>query len=179
MKVSSFSHGTILINPQLEANPFVSSPVNQYDLFSIRPKKSYAYYHMIYKGRLRIGKEENAWWQGICFLLSFGIFGWFWFTRILAEIRFHLEPSILAVSFTRTWLVLLPGFHMLMFYRLAKLLMQMEIENNYCNTSPALAFLLSIFPPFAIVYLQHATNHHWRAHVQHEILKEAAQETGR
>lgn len=60
---------------------------------------------------------------------------------------------------------LIPVWHMVEAYRLAKIITFMEIQNGYKRTSPMLAALLSIIPPFAMMYLQSSMNAHWTLHV--------------
>ncbi len=128
-------------------------------------KKNNSYFYLTNRGRYRLGKITNPW--SLAFLkipLSLGFFWFFWFSQTLSETLYHLDQPYAQNKIKNKFLIIIPGPHMIMTYRLAKIILQMNIEDNYRAISPVLAFCLSIFPPFSVFYIQSALNHHWRRH---------------
>ena len=128
---------------------------------------SRAYLHLAHKGAYRLGMYRNSLEDAGLFILTFGFSQWFWFTRTLSEIGFHTQQIPLPLR-RYSWLVLIPGMHMWMYYCLAAKIREMEAENGEAITSPLLVLVLSVFPFFSIWYLQAALNRHWAWHVQYQ-----------
>lgn len=124
-----------------------------------------AYLHLAHKGALRLGIYRNSLEDASLSMLTLGVSQWFWFTRVLSEISFHTRQIPLPLR-RYSWMVLIPGLHMCMYYCLAAKIRAMEEENREGVTSPWLATFLSIIPFFSIWYLQAAMNRHWISHVQ-------------
>jgi hypothetical protein len=121
------------------------------------------------KKQMRLGKLRNPWFSGFLAVpLSVGLFWYFWFRDTAREVSFHgtnvdksgLPPAILA---------LIPGIHIFMAYKLGAAVRFMEEQNKYKQTSPWLAAMFSIIPPFAVAYLQDAMNNHWMMHVKYSL----------
>lgn len=133
-------------------------------------RKSIDYYHMILRGRLRLGGINDPWLAAfVKFPFTLGLFFKAWYEQALIEASYHIDDPHGTDRLKRVWLVLVPGVHMFMVYRLSKLILQMEVQNRYRYTSPILAFIFSIIPPFSIYYLQKSLNRHWYLHVHHHV----------
>lgn len=131
--------------------------------------QSLAYYHLVLKGRLRLGAFQNPLNLIFKMFLTFG-YGWkTWFEQVMIECSYHIDDPNAMESLKGLWKVLIPGLHMFKVYALARLVLQMEVQNHYRRTSPLLSFVLSIVPPLAIIYLQTAINRHWRLHICHFV----------
>lgn len=144
-----------------------TSTVHQKALPANRPL---SYYHLILRGRLRLGSLQGlfacAFWK---FFLSFGLYLKFWYEQAVIESMFHLDDPLINHKAQKNWMVLIPGIHIILLYKLANLILQMEIQNHYRRTSPITTIFLSLFPPLAIFYLQRAMNQHWCLHVIHSV----------
>jgi hypothetical protein len=130
-----------------------------------QPETPVAYLHMAHKGAFRLGMYRNSLEDACMFVLTFGFSQWFWFTRTLSEISFHTQQVPLPLR-RYSWLILIPGVHMGLYYCLAAKIRAMEEENGEATTSPLIASVLSLFPFFSIWYLQAAMNRHWVWHVK-------------
>ncbi len=139
----------------LESSQTMGSPQSE------RPT---AYLHLAHKGAFRLGMYRNSVEDACMFVLTFGFSQWFWFTRVLAEIGFHTQQR--PTSLRRySWLLFIPGIHLVLYYCLAARIRSMEEENGEATTSPWVAMGLALFPFFSIWYLQAAINRHWVWHV--------------
>lgn len=137
---------------------------------SSKIEKPLEYYHLILKGRLRLGTIQPEYKVAILkIIFSVGFFLKNWYEQALIETTFHLDDPMVNARINKTWMILIPGYHFLLFYRLGKLILQMEVQNHYKKTSPLNVLFLSLFPPFAVFYLQRAMNRHWKLHVAHAV----------
>jgi len=119
------------------------------------------------RGRLRLGKIRNPWANAFFGLpLSLGFMWSFWMNNLIKEIIYH-SASRINTSQSLVLMGLVPGFHLYAVFRLAQLVLEMEMQNKYKSVSPLLATALALFPPFAMAYLQNAANRHWLVHVRH------------
>jgi len=123
------------------------------------------------KEPLRLGKIRNPWL--ISFLAipcTFGLSWGAWISSSFREVEFHrLETN--KSKFIFGVLALIPIVHIFVAYALAKKVKMMEQENKYSNTSPILAAVFAIVPPFSVAYLQDAINQHWITHVKYSLLQ--------
>ena len=97
--------------------------------------------------------------------LSAGFYYVAWLLTALREVVWHLDhDTLIHRHVERPWLAWIPGGHVAITWDLARLIRAMEEKDGYTSTSPALAAVLSLFPPIAAAYLQHAMNDHWLIH---------------
>jgi hypothetical protein len=146
--------------------PYPATFVQAMKNTSKREKENILYRYMLLRGQLRLGKIVAA--EKLCFFtipLTLGLGLWFWFERAYNEVVYHLDELHVSGSRNKSWLILVPGLHMFLFYRLAKLVLHMESKHQYYGVSPLLTFILSINPLFAAYYLQRALNRHWTLHL--------------
>lgn len=133
-------------------------------------ERSLAYHHLILKGRLRLGTIQSEFKTAFLkIIFSIGYFLKSWYEQALIETTFHLDDPMVNARINKTWMILIPGYHLLLFYRLGKLILQMEVQNHYKKTSPMTVLILGLFPPLAVYYLQNAMNRHWKLHVAHSV----------
>lgn len=123
---------------------------------------------MMLRGRLKLGRIVNPWSLVTTIIISLGWGWWKWYQRACNETALHCDLPLRQRS--ASWLVCVPGLHMLSIYRLARSILFMEIRDAYRRTSPLLAALLSLFPLASAYYLQHSLNYHWKSHVVEEHL---------
>lgn len=159
-------HPPLLIAKHLGVtNTEASLPLAQQDA-----AKNFDYYYLISRGRLRLGNKENPWVQGFLKpVFSLGLSWKAWYEQALIEVTYHLDDPQASERLRGFWGILVPGWHLLLLYRLAKLILQMEVQNRYRNTSPLLSLVLGLAPPLAVVYLQKALNRHWDLHVKQTL----------
>ena len=132
-------------------------------------QQSLAYYHLTLKGRLRLGALHNPLTLIFKMLITFG-YGWkSWYEQAMIECSYHIDDPNALENLKGAWKVMIPGPHLFKIYSLARIVLQMEVQNHYRRTSPLLSFLLSLVPPLAVLYLQSAINKHWRLHICHFI----------
>ncbi|MFK7823476.1 MAG: hypothetical protein AB8G05_04935 [Oligoflexales bacterium] len=132
-------------------------------------KQTLAYHHLILKGRLRLGSLHNPLTLILKMIATFG-YGWkSWYEQAMIECSYHIDDPNALENLKGLWKVMIPGPHMFKIYSLARLVLQMEVQNHYRRTSPLLSFLLSLVPPLAVIYLQSAINRHWHLHICHFI----------
>lgn len=132
-------------------------------------KQTLAYHHLILKGRLRLGAIHNPFALLLKMFLTLG-YGWkTWYEQAMIECSYHIDDPNALESLKGLWKVLIPGPHMFKIYSLARLVLQMEVQNHYRRTSPLLSFILALVPPLAVIYLQSAINKHWRLHICHFV----------
>jgi hypothetical protein len=134
---------------------------------SSRSKNSWMRDYIYAKNHLRLGEIRQPWITGLLTIpLTLGTFWVIWFRDLSLEIAAHTSSQSKSRSYPYWWSAF-PLVHILMIYRLARSVREMEEENRYANTIPWLAALLGLFPPLATVYLQSAANRHWFLHVRH------------
>jgi hypothetical protein len=137
------------------------------NLNEVRPELGIDYNHLQLSGRLRLGPLLNPSKEAMLCFITFGVSWMPWFQRAEIFVHWHLDASFPRFGLGKKLALVFPGLHMVLIYRLAKKILSMESQNHYRATSPAMAFALALFPPFAVVYLQKALNRHWRLHVKH------------
>lgn len=129
--------------------------------------------YLIQRGRLKLGKLKNPWMIGFVGLpATLGVFWFLWIRELTREIKEHCNASSkkkITVTMPNLYWSVVPGVHVYMTWRLAKLIASMEAQNRYQAVSPITAAWLSLFPPFALVYLQNVVNNHWLLHVRHSM----------
>lgn len=127
--------------------------------------------YFLARGRLRLGKMRNPWITAFVGLpMTIGTLWFVWMRDVGREVSFHARNSD-KTAMPPAWLAMVPFVHMVMTYKLAKLVVEMEAQNKYRSVSPLVATLFSVFPPFAMAYLQDAVNRHWLLHVRHVVAK--------
>jgi hypothetical protein len=128
--------------------------------------------YLIQRGRLRLGKLRNPWINAFVGLpATLGVLWAVWMNELAREVTLHCGPGKQkqAMTLPPAFLAMIPGFHVYMTWRLAKLISEMEAQNRYSVVSPGTAAWLALFPPFAMAYLQDAVNKHWLLHVRHTM----------
>jgi hypothetical protein len=122
--------------------------------------------YVVLKGRLRLGQHRSLFLTAFLMpLLSLGLSIWNWYRSAALECAYHLTSNFQRLV-PPYFMVMIPGVSCLMFYRMAVLVEEMERQNNYRTTSPALAGMLGLIPPFGILYLQPRINRHWNLHIK-------------
>ena len=119
------------------------------------------------KGRFRLGRITNPFIALMEGLLSFGVYWWFWFSRTIKEVNWHMTGQYASKDMPRLWLAAIPFMHFFMTYRLADAVRKAEEQNHYRTIMPWFATVLAVFPPFTMFYVQGTLNRHWRLHVRH------------
>ena len=137
--------------------------------------------YLIQRGRLKLGKLKNPWVFGFMGLpASLGALWFLWIRDLIQEINTHCRATSKQQPSTvvpHAALAIVPGFHVYVIWCLAKLIAEMEAQNRYQTVSPTTAAWLSLFPPFALAYLQNAVNNHWLLHVRHSMTSSASPAT--
>lgn len=127
--------------------------------------------YFLARGRLRLGKLRNPWISAFVGVpLTLGVYWAVWMRDLSREVGMHArntDKGVLPPAF----LAMIPIMHMVMTFKLAKLIVEMEAQNRYRSVTPWVAAMFSIFPPFAMAYLQDAVNRHWLLHVKHAMVK--------
>lgn len=128
------------------------------------------YYHMILRGRLRLGGVRNPLTLAFITLPScLGIYWFFWYRRALQEVAFHANcPHWLNQSNLTS---LIPIWHCVKIYRLARAILQIETQHDTPRTSPLLAAILALFPPLSLYYCQKKLNEYWLSQVKLHLTK--------
>ena len=124
-------------------------------------------YYLV-KGKLRLGKLRSSAWLGVVSLLLVGLNGLIWGAKAFRELTWHLGEDCFK-SRRPVALLFLPGISVVGFLLIANKLRMAEKQNGYSKVSPALAALLGVFPPLAMVYLQRGMTRHWQLHVDHAL----------
>ena len=124
-------------------------------------------YYLI-KGKLRLGKLRSAAWLGVVSLPLLGLNSLIWGAKAFQELKWHLGEDCFK-SRRPVALLFLPGVSVVGFFLTAQKLRAAEKQNSYSKVSPALAALLGVFPPLAMVYLQRGMTRHWQLHVDHAL----------
>jgi len=123
------------------------------------------------RGRLRLGEARSPWLVGFgLFPVSIGAYWGIWFTDATREVSWHLNNSSDLTGMPAPSFAWIPLVHIYMAWCLAKMVREMERQNGYSNTSPALAAMFALIPPFAMIYLQECMNQHWWLHVRHAVM---------
>lgn len=131
---------------------------------------SLSYRHLLQMGRLRLGRMLEPWRVALTiFPTTFGLGLYPWYSRAVSQTIHHLNQPYALNKIRRRWLVLVPGYHFIMFYRLAQLVVHLEVVDGYRKTSPILTVAFATFPPAAAFYLQSQLNYHWRSHVRSSL----------
>ncbi len=143
----------------------LEQPINTHPLF--KPSCTLEYGNLITKGRLRLGVSYTNYYAWIEFILTLGLSSYFWYQKAMTEVLYHLDDPLRSLSRESDYYALVPLLHIRQYYRLAIIILQMEVQNNYQKTKPLLAAILAIFPPFAQIYLQKSLNTHWLKHIAH------------
>lgn len=134
---------------------------------SSKAKNSWMRDYIYAKNQLRLGEIRQPWITGLLTIpLTLGMYWVIWFREFSLEIATHTSSRFKSRTYPYWWAAF-PLLHLLMIYRLACSVREMEEENRYANTIPWLAALLGFLPPLATVYLQSAANRHWFLHVRH------------
>ncbi len=133
---------------------------------SISEREGVHFEFMIVRGRLKLGKVVNPWRTAFEMILSLGWMWGKWYQRVSSEILLHSDDLHVRNCLKHKWFVIVPGFHFIAIYRLAKTVLQLEVNDDYRKTSPFVAGILALCPILAAIYLQNSLNHHW---VQHAI----------
>lgn len=129
--------------------------------FDLEIKKHY----LSNKLKDRLGNIKNPFFYGgILGIVTFGLYFFIWYRHAIAECALHLDHPIAYLKAKSWWKAALPFYHCIMAYKLANMILEMEVQNQYQKTSPVLAFFLSSFPPLCIIYLQSSLNTHWKIH---------------
>lgn len=130
------------------------------------------YAHLLNRGKYRLGRNRQLFSNIIPKMIMTGGLYWiYWYYSIASEILLHLDHPFAEKMIHRKWLCAVPFLHMIMTYRLTKVILQMETRNGYKTVSPTLAFCLSIVPVFSVAYLQRSLNLHWFLHNLHSMQK--------
>lgn len=129
------------------------------------------YYHMILRGRLRLGHFFSPGLQALICLLTFGLSSGFFVNRSGSQVVWHVNNQSKWRPLLVRGMSYIPGVWAISFVLLARDMRKMEMQNHYRETSPALTFLLSLIPPFAVLYLQRKLNRHWHLHVKSYLKK--------
>lgn len=117
------------------------------------------------KNKERLGEIRPTPWQMLTlFFFSFGAYFFIWYKTAIKECSIHLDHPIAYLKAKSWWKIVIPFYHSIMIYKLANLILEMEVQNQYQKTSPILAFFLSVVPPFSMIYLQSSLNTHWKIH---------------
>ena len=120
------------------------------------------------QNRLRLGRVFSPAVGAFIYTpLTLGGYWWDWFVKASDEVAWHLTGSVRAKMALPLWFCMIPGLHLLVAYKLARAVRDMEMQNGYRSTSPFMAMLAAVFPPFYILMIQSALNKHWRLHVYH------------
>jgi len=116
------------------------------------------------KSKLRLGTRLNPYTLAFFALpLTLGIYVTSWYRTIVAELLFHVSGEY-KNNLPDAHLSWLPGAHFVAFYRLARLVREVERQNGYSSTKPWLIVVAACFPPLAVFLIQSAVNRHWNLH---------------
>lgn len=142
--------------------------------FTPSKENSFSYYHMILRGRLRLGDIKKPSGELFKSLLCLGLNTPFYITSAKREVMWHIDPANkVNSSFFKSLLMLIPILNLVFYKNLANDIIEMEKQNNYKSVSVAVTLLLSLVPPFANFYLQKKINNHWRLHALCVMKKES------
>ncbi len=146
------------------SEPLVSRSAS---MIAALPPQPMNYRYFIMRARLRLGAHKNAFLLG-CFVmpLTLCLYWLVWYREAMREIVWHSHNTRANPTGLPLWFVAIPVIHVYMTYCLAAMIQRAEHQNQYSVTSPVLAAFLSLFPPFAVMYLQSALNKHWDLHVR-------------
>lgn len=128
-----------------------------------------AFNYVVLRARLRLGELRSPFVAGMILgMFTFGLYWVIWYRNCVRELSWHMHNATSIKGYPSSLFALIPIAHMMMAYYLAELIRDAENQNQYRRTSPMLAAILGIFPPFAMCYLQSSLNYHWKLHVQHQ-----------
>jgi hypothetical protein len=120
---------------------------------------------IVLKGRLRLGELRKLSHVFLLSIVSIGLYMPIWMRSFYRELNWHVNNDLSIEGMPNFFVSCVPGYHVSVFFRLAKFLRYAEEQNFYQKTSPRLAAVLAIVPPLAMVYLQYRANLHWRFHM--------------
>ncbi len=125
----------------------------------------------ILRSTLRLGFYRSPASIFFSFFYTFG-FSWIsWFEETWREVIWHLSEKHPDKNFPDVRWAKIPFVHTYMTFQFAKLVREIEIQNQYELTSPWLATLLSLCPPLCMIYLQQNVNRHWELHLKMHLHK--------
>ncbi len=117
------------------------------------------------RGKSRLGDLRNPLFPAFLTLITCGIYYIGWLLGAMREVVWHMDhDTIIRRHVSKPWMVWIPGLHIKATWDFACLIRTMEEQDGYTSTRPVTAAVLSVVPPLAAVYLQHALNDHWLIH---------------
>lgn len=117
------------------------------------------------RARSRLGDLRHPVAPAFLTVLTLGVYYTGWLLGAMREVVWHMDhDTSIRRHVAHPWMAWLPGFHVKATWDLACLIRAMEEQDGYTSTRPVTAAMLSVFPPLASIYLQHALNDHWLVH---------------
>lgn len=117
------------------------------------------------RAKSRLGDLRNPVVPALLTVLSCGVYYTGWALGAMREVVWHMDHDTAVKRHIRhPWMAWIPGFHVKATWDLACLVRAMEEQDGYTSTRPVTAAVLSVIPPLACIYLQHALNDHWLVH---------------
>jgi hypothetical protein len=145
--------------------------------FTPSSKNAFSYYHMILRGRLRLGNIYTPLAVAFTGLLTLGFSSASFITSSYRDVDWHIDPkSQKNFSFISKLLMCLPLINVIYFLKLAFKVEEMEMQNSYRSVNKFLTAVFSLVPGLAQFYLQKVINNHWRLHALSVMKKEGAYE---
>lgn len=145
------------ISPQVES----AIQLRQRATIPLEPRMAW----LSQRGKSRLGDLRNPLVPAFLTLITCGIYYTGWLLGAMREVVWHMEhDTIIRRHISKPWMAWIPGLHMKATWDIACLIRLMEEQDGYTSTRPVTAAVLSVVPPLAAVYLQHALNDHWLIH---------------
>ncbi len=117
------------------------------------------------RGKSRLGDLRNPLVPAFLTVITCGIYYVGWLLGAMREVVWHMEhDTVIRRYISKPWMVWIPDLHMKATWDFACLIRTMEEQDGYTSTRPVTAVVLSVVPPLAAAYLQHALNDHWLIH---------------
>lgn len=117
------------------------------------------------RAKARLGDLRNPVVPAVLSVLSCGVYYTGWLLGAMREVVWHMDHDTAVNRHVKhPWMAWIPGFHVKATWDLACLIRAMEEQDGYTSTRPVTAAALSMVPPLACIYLQHALNDHWLIH---------------
>ncbi len=117
------------------------------------------------RGKSRLGDLRNPLVPAFLTFITCGIYYIGWLLGAMREVVWHIDhDTIIRRHISKPWMVWIPGLHIKATWDFACLIRTMEEQDGYTSTRPVTAAFLSVVPPLAAIYLQHAMNDHWLIH---------------
>ncbi len=117
------------------------------------------------RAKARLGDLRNPVVPALLSIVSCGVYYTGWLLGAMREVVWHMDHDTAVKRHVKhPWMAWVPGLHVKATWDLACLIRAMEEQDGYTSTRPVTAAALSIVPPLACVYLQHALNDHWLIH---------------